>query len=385
MPWIPPPVEVNPDAMISKVLRAMKTKLQTWGPWQPHEGTPEVVLVEEISTETAGIAERFVVAAAEDAIAGIGQTVFKVPPAAAQAATVQVRLAVASPGVVPAGFTVLGTVPNGDQVAFQLDEEVTAAPPHVDVTMTAVLPGAAPNDVPAGELTVATATAIVATAVALTPPVGGVDEETRLEYLDRLIAYITTLRPGGVRGADLALLARSVAGVHRALGVDLYDPAAPMVQSERTATIFPIDADGAPVSEDLADAVRAAVEAAREINFVVHIAAPTYTPVHVEFTAVAETGSDPDTVRAAVIEEISQFLHPSTWGNTTADDQAWEATSSVRYLDASRVAGSAPGVSYLSSFTINGGTTDLPLTGVAALPSSTDDPLAPSTVDGTVE
>lgn len=380
MPWSPLPVETDPDVVTVRILEAMRTALPGW---EPYEGTPEVVLAEEIARESVVLAVT-AQAVMEEAVAGMGQTVFGIPTQPAVAATIPVRLTVSANGVVPAGFTVIGITDAGVEVAFQLAVETPAAVPSVDVTMTAVLPGAAANSVPTGDLTVVTATAVVTSAAALDRASGGVDEETRVQYLNRLTDYLATLRPGGVRAIDLALLARSVPGVHRALGIDLLDPAAPGVSTERTATVFLVDADGLPVDTDVAAEALAKLDESREVNFNIHIGIPTYTPVDVTFEAVAEAGADPTAVRAAVRAAIAAFLSPARWGSVAGDDQAWVNTSKIRYLDLARAAGSADGVAALIDLQIDGGTVDVVLTGPAPLPAPTSDPLAPTTIDGTV-
>ena len=380
MPWTPPPVETDPDAATRRILAALRDKLPGY---ETLDGDPVVALAEEIGRETAVLAQA-TAQLMEEAAAAIGQTVFGLQAQAAHPATVAVRLGVTAAGVVPTLFTVLGVAADGTEVAFQAAEEIDAVPPHVDVEMTAVPAAAVANTVPAGPMRVVTATAIIDTATALAAPAGGADAETRLEYLDRLTSYLSTLRPGGVRATDMAHLARSVPGVHRALGVDLHNPATPGVALERTATVFPVDAAGDPVDSGVAAAVKVTLEAAREVNFFIHVAAPTYTAVDVVFAAVAEPGADPVAVKAAVVDAVTGFLDPAGWGATVADDQAWVNTPAVRYLDLARIAGSAPGVAYLSSLTINGASADLPLSGAAPLPAAVGAPLTPSTVDGTV-
>ena len=66
------------------------------------------------------------------------------------------------------------------------------------------------------------------------------------------------------------------------------------------------------------------------------------------------------------------------------NDQAWTGENTVRYLEAARVAGSAAGVAFISSLTINGAAADFVLPGVAPLPASPTDLLDPSTCTGTV-
>jgi hypothetical protein len=110
---------------------------------------------------------------------------------------------------------------------------------------------------------------------------------------------------------------------------------------------------------------------------------PTYTPVHVVFSGVAETGQDPAVVEASVVEAVSQWLSPARWGAPAGDPSGWVDSPLVRYNDLVRVAGSASGVAYIGSLTINGSADDFALAGPAALPASLDAG-APSTVVGSI-
>lgn len=379
MPWDPPDIPVDPDEVTARILDGLQTKLPGWS---PVEGAPEVALAEEIGRETA-VLNAQTIEVLNLAVAGMGETAFGFPAYLGVVATIDVELVVVSVGdVVPQGFTVVGVNDNGDEVAFELAEETTAPAPTFTVTMRAMSPGDFGNTVPAGALTVVVATASVDSATAVTASADGADPETLEDYLFRLVDYLATLRPGGVRASDLAALARSVPGVYRALGVDLYDPANPGVPAERTATVFPIDQFGAPVSPSVATQVQTVLEASREVNFLIYVNEPTYTPVYVAYEAVAETGADPVVVAAGVESAVIDWL--AAWGTTPNNVEAWEPINVVRHLELARVAGSAPGVAYLSLLTINGLAADLNLPGVAALPASATDPIDPSTVTGTV-
>lgn len=375
----PPPFDDDQDAVTDRILDGLTSRLPGW---EPVEGAPEVALAEEIGRETA-----ITNATARDlvdlAFAGIGETVFGLPALLGAQASMLVELAVGAVGdVVPAGFTVVGTNPDGVQVAFELTEQLVAAAAPVQVTMLARDAGAAGNGVPAGPLVVVTSTATVASATAVTASDGGVDAESLDEYLSRLVDYIATLRPGGVRAEDLATLARNVLGVHRALGVDLYDASTDTSDVERTASVFPIDVDGQPVSAAVKTEVEALLEDVREVNFDVHVADPTYTPVAVTFEAVVEPGADPVAVQAAVHDALAVFLSPATWGASLTDPASWSPVATVRFLDLARVGGSAEGVAYLSDLTLNGGTADVVLPGAAPLPAPlTGD--SPTTITGT--
>lgn len=166
------------------------------------------------------------------------------------------------------------------------------------------------------------------------------------------------------------------------MAVDLYDPATPGVPAERTVTVFPIDEHNAPVSPLVAAQVQAILEQAREVNFVVHVAAPSYTPVEIVYEAIAETGQDPEVVRAGINGALADWL--GAFGSTTDDPQAWNPVSTIRLLELARIAGGATGVAYLASLTINGAAADLELEGVAPLPAPLDDDTDPSTITGTV-
>lgn len=592
-PWEPLPVETDEDAVTDRILDGLATRLPGW---VPVEGAPEVALAEEIGRETAATNDRARVGF-ELAVAGIGETVHGLPVLLGAQATMSTRLTVSGAGaVVPAGFTVVGVSDDGVEVAFELPAEVTSTGVTVDVTMRARDVGELANGVPVGPLTVVTSTSTVVSADALAASTGGVDPESLTAYLSRLVDYVATLRPGGVRGSDLAVLARNVTGVHRALGVDNHDPGlneiqsvavtdatsgtftltfegqttgavaynataatvqaalealsniapgdvmvtggplgtavtveftgalkssnrtqmtatsslvgktaavtidpnatadnevtytavtagaggnairvaytdpaaasaalavsvagnditvalatdaagaitstalqvrdavnahagasglvtaslpgtttgagvvaavaltnlaggadpvitiattregvAPTSTNEKMATVFPVDTTGLPVSASTRATVDAELQAVREVNFIIHVADPTYTPVQVTFTAVAETGADPTAVQANVHAALKNHLDPARWGASDGDPASWAPTNTVRYLDLARVAGSAEGVAYLSALTLNGGTSDVTLPGAAALPA----PLtgnSPSTITGT--
>ena len=378
MTWTSLPLD-DEDEASRRILDALAAKVDGW---EPIEGAFDVALAQEFGRESALLGER-VAELLDLATAGLGAS-FGVPPAEATSAELAVTFTVTAPGVVIPAGVVVGDRTGPEEVAYRLDVEHIAATTTPTLTLTAVVPGAAASTTSGTPLVVATATATVISAIAAGDSTGGVDAEELDVYLTRLSGYLSTLRPGGVTGEDMAALARSVPGVQRALGLDLYDPDSPGVQSERTVTVVPIDAAGQPVDAGVADEVQAQLEAAREVNFVVHTAAPTYTPVDVVFSAVAETGADPVAVKAAVVAAVTDWLAPARWGSTLADPRAWAKTSTVRYLDVVRVAGTAPGVAYLDSLTIDGDTVAVTLSGAAPLPAPMDDTLAPSTVDGTV-
>lgn len=380
MAWEPPPIETDPDAVTGRILDAIAEAITGW---EPHEGAVDVALAEEIGRETAATNAR-AVEVIELAVAGFGETAFGITARQGERATMTAQLTVTEVGaVVPAGLVVVGVNPAGVEVAFETLEAVVAADPEVAVQVQAVDVGAAYNGVAAGPLVVATATATVISAETAAGSSGGLDAETLTDYLTRLVDYLSVLRPGGVRAADLVVLARTVAGVHRAVAADLYDPAAPGTPAERTVTVFPVDVAGAPVTVQVAADLTAVLEAAREVNFVVHVEDPTYTQITVVFDVVATIGADTSLVHDNVVAALTEHLDPATWGTTPGDPRAWVETTTVRYLELVTIAGSVPGVDFVDSLTLNAGTVDVVMDGPAALPA----PLtggSPSSITGTV-
>lgn len=379
MPWDPPDIETDQDAVTGRILDNLADRLPGW---EPVEGAPEVALAEELGREGALLALQLV-EFMNLAAAAFGETVFGFPSYQGAHAELNVQLTLTTAAeVIPAGFTVVGVNPNGDEVAFELPEALTPGSTTPLVVMRAIESGTAANGVPLGPLTVVTATATVTTAEVAAPSTGGADPEDVTDYLSRVTDYLATLRPGGVLGSDLAALARSVPGVYRALGVDLHDPTTPGVPTERTVTVYPVDETGAPVSADDAAAVLALLQDAREVNFRIFVDQPTYTPVAVVYAAVAEAGYLPTQVQAAADAAVLEWL--AGFGATTDDPTSWLPVDTVRYLDLARVIGTVPGVAFVSSVTINGTAADVTLPGPAPLPALATDPVSPSTVAGTV-
>lgn len=116
MPWEPLPLETDPDAVTARILAGLAARMPGW---TAYEGAPEVALAEEVGRETALLAARFV-EFVDLAVAGIGATVYGLPPIVATPATLLVDVTVTAPGdVIPDGLTVIGTTIDGHRVAYQ--------------------------------------------------------------------------------------------------------------------------------------------------------------------------------------------------------------------------------------------------------------------------
>lgn len=375
MPWVPPELPDDPDAIAQAILDGLQDRVPDW---IPNDGDPLVALASELGREIADLGV-IALAAIETAVAGFGETVFGVAQLQAAPAEQRVELTLSAADTLTPDFVVVGTTSAGVEVSLQLEAAIALPLGPTEVTMYAITPGADGNGIPLGPLDIATATASVVSAVAVTAPSeGGRDDETLDAYLDRLADTTATLRFGGVTGPDLAALARGVSGVHRAYGVDLYDPAIPGTPQERTATVFPIDELGQPVSAGVKANLANYLASLREVNFVVKVADPGYTAITVAYTVVGETGTTPSALQTEINVTLGAYLSPAVWGSTDADPQAWTPSPKVRHLDIARVIGSVPGVAYISALTLNGGTADITLATPVGLPA------ANATINGTV-
>lgn len=399
MPWEDIELDVDEDELIQQVLDGIGDRIEGW---EANEGAPEVALGEEVGVLAAWINAR-IVEAQRLAIAGIGETYFQIVARTASYAVIPdaaIHLfveyhpsegdhpATISRDVsIPAGFTIVA-----DGVAFQTAEDIVGPVTFDDstdgfgkyeatlhVAMTATAPGTAGNVAELTPVTIISSARYVTAMTIVEDAAGGSDEESLTDYLTRVTDYLSTLRPGGVLAADLAALARTVSGVHRAIGMDLYDPAEEDPQ-ERTATVIAIDAAGDPVDGVAADELQEVLEASREVNFNIILAEPTYTGVDIVVEVDAAAGIDHGDLEDQLTAAIGQLISPAGWGSSTDDPRAWAERTVLRPLDVAAVVGQVPGVLSIEDVTINGAGTAVTLPGPAALPSALDATTDPSTI-----
>lgn len=391
MAYDPPDVDTDEDAVAERILGNLVDNLDGF---VPVEGDPLVALAEELGRENADT-NLLTTTALATAWAGVGETVYQVAPIEATYATlpdVELTFTPVAPGpaglaasTVPAGFTIV-VDDGGDGVAYQLLADVTpTSTDPIHVSMQAVEPGTQGNlailpEAPP-DAQIITSSLAVSSATVLASAAGGLDAETLTAYLERLTDYVSLLRPGGVTGNDLAALARTVPGVHRAVGIDLYDATAGTYGHERTATVVAIDTLGYPFSSDELQAV---LEAAREVNFVIYQGEPTFTPVTIEVQVHARPDADADDVHAQVVAAVTAYISPAVWGSTDYAPSSWTERTTLRIFDVISAILTVPGVALIDSVAINGGTEDVTLAGPAALITGVDADTDPSTVTVTV-
>lgn len=143
--------------------------------------------------------------------------------------------------------------------------------------------------------------------------------------------------------------------------------------NERTVTTAITLADGTSTNSDTKTAVQAFLASFRELNFVVDVIDPTYTPVYVTVSVHLFSGFDPTSTQTAIQTAIINFLSPNTFGLPPfGNQQAWlagtviyaselesviqnAASGAVQYIaDGSLKIGTAPSPTSTSSLTIPG-------------------------------
>lgn len=368
MAYIDLPIETDADVMKDDAVASLQDAIPEY---DPAAGNLETILLEvvaEMSAEQAEVASEVPSAVfrkfgAElvgldpiDGVAAIGSTTWTMTDTSGH--------------VIPAGtfLSITG-------IAFQTSEEVTigVGESTATIAIVAVDPGTDGNDL-TGDVDLVDTLAFVDSVVLIGSTSGGVDAETDDEYLDRLATELQLMAPRPIVPVDFEVLARRIAGVDRAVAIDGYNPDDDTYDNERMIAVAAVDEDGAAVGSTVKDAIEAYLTSLREVNFVVNMIDPTETAIDVTATVTLLPGFDSATVLSIVEGALTNFLDPANWGRMTSGDgrfdRPWVNTPTVGYLNVARVILGVEGVAFIDSLTVEGGTTDVALTGAAPLTSA---------------
>jgi hypothetical protein len=358
----------DPDQIL---LRMLQQFAATVPGWVPREGHPEVALLEAAANMAAE--DRALIASVSAAVFGhFGESLILLPRLRGTAATATAvfNLADANGHTIPAGTQLLWddgagggmTLTTVDDVIVPVGQSVAAA-----VAVTADTLGSDGNRITTGPVQVVDALSFVSTAALTIGAAGGVDDETDSDYLDRLAEYLTHFGATAVTAADFAALARNIPGVDRAIAIDGWQVAGDTLGNEKTVGVVVVDAAGQALSAATKTAVDAYLQSLREINFLITVTDPTYTTLTVVFTATARPGRNAADVKANAEAAALAYLSPATWG-TDAGAHTWNLDNVVSYLTLAGEIRAADGVDRLTALTVNGGTSDVTLTGRVGLP-----------------
>lgn len=361
-------VESNPDSLIQETLEALIAGRPGFVPKEAHL---EVWLLEVVSRMTAET--RYMFNLVPDAIFRyFGKSLVSLAPVdGSPAEALTTWTMINSTGyTIPAGTRVAYRVAGDELVVFKTVENHVVAPGATSlagVAIEALEVGTYANGLAASGLELVDALAYVSSVVATTATSNGVDPEEDAEYLSRLKDEMRLLTPRFVLAADAEVLARRITGVHRALGIDNYNPVGATYGNEKMMTLAVVGADGLALSAPIKAEVEAYLESLRELNFVIHVVDPNYTTINVVFTVVVNSGFDLVDVDARTTQAVTDYLSPASWAGGDQDPPVWRNEGAVRYLEVAEVLNRVEGVHYVSALTINGSSANVTLTGVAPL------------------
>ena len=371
MGYVTYPVDRGPDQILDDII----TRLQDLHPgWEPHRADLVTMLAESVAFVTSMVLG--VVSDTRDSLyRRAGLAIFGVPeiPAAPAVAVTTWTVQDTSGYAIPQGTEVGYLTSTGDTMIFRTTADVVipagqSAASGVEVT--AITPGSQGNGL-TGPVLVSSTTPWVTGITQAFPTSGGEDGETDEEYLARLPREIEVQRTP-VRERDFQAVAMRIPGVGRAVAIDGWNTVSDTLGNEKTVGVVVATTDGLACSTDVKAAVKTAIEAVREVNFIVGVTDPAFTSVTVTYAATAYPGFTTADVKARVDAAILAFLSPATWGMPTweaaLDGGQWLNEPVVRVNDVVAVIDSVQGVRAVTAVQINGGG-DLTMAGRVPLPS----------------
>lgn len=350
---------------------------EVWPDWEPREGNFSTWLI-TVCARMVGEAIDLAQDVPAEIVKYLGATLFGIQPIAATAATADTTWTITdTDGItIPAGTLVAVPTPDGSTAAFETQGETTIAFGGNTATNIALISLQTGEDMSGLGGVGVEATLIsgegfdnerVGTIMLQGVTQGGNDAELDTDYLDRFSARLTLMAPRPVLARDFALMAVDIAaqqGVSvRAVALDNYDPGPPeSFTAEKAVAVAVVDdATGLDVALGIRDAISAALEAYREVNFKVSVLNPNRTTVDVTFTGVAEPGAIPADVEAAAEAAVAEMFNPATWGQPRNNlERSWVNQPYIRRQDISTVLNDVPGFDHWDTLTVgvNGGVQD---------------------------
>lgn len=230
------PIETDPDVLSADALDALVARYPGFSPKEAHLEVWVTEVCARMNAETRDVA-RLV---PDSIFQYFGESLVNVAPVLAVSATALTNWTMQD----SAGYTVeQGTVVAyrvaGDRlVPFSTLQTIAVLPGAtvaLGVAIQALEPGASSNALGPAGLELVDSLAFVSSITAVGATSGGVDAETDPEYLGRLRDELTLLTPRFVLASDAAVLARRIAGVHRAIGIDNYQSERIVATASRTS------------------------------------------------------------------------------------------------------------------------------------------------------
>jgi hypothetical protein len=341
--YVNPPLETDPTAIGDEQVAEVQARIPDW-----EASTADLATILIYASAVMHADTREVMSAVFSSIfRWYGAQLAGIPPIDdASASVASTWAAIDAQGYTIEAGTTVGIRAAGDElVLFDVEADVTIAPGDTataagEVLLTAQDGGSAGSGLggPGVLAEVVDSLTWVDTVTLVGATSGGEDAETDEEYLNRLATELQLQSPRPILPRDFAVLYQRLAGVDRALAIDLYKPADQPNPGDpedtnrpRSVTIVGIDEDGEPVSPTIRAAAVTMLEAMREATFEVWAMDPTYTTVDVDFAATAYPEWDAAQVEADAITAVQDYLSPASWGQPRfTDDRQWMVDDEVR-------------------------------------------------------
>jgi len=223
--YIEIPIETDPELLAQEAFDFLQARISGW---VPNDANLETIMIEAMSLMTAE-ARDVASAVPTDVFRYYGELVGIEPQEATHAvSTVDFALIDNLGYTIPAG-TQIGIRTSGDNlVPFQVTADTVIAPGSttaLDVPIQAVEPGVESSGLPdTSPVELIDILDFIDTITLNAETTGGIDAELTEDYLNRLRLRLRLLAPRPILANDFAIFAQDIAGVERAIALDMYEP-----------------------------------------------------------------------------------------------------------------------------------------------------------------
>jgi hypothetical protein len=386
--YIIDPIETDPDVLELAAYSRLQSRWPSWTPSNNNLETWQISVLARMVAEAMDVASDVPPAIFKF----LGQSIFGVPPIAATAARVATTWVVTDNvggRTILADWLVTIDDPVNGPAVFRVVADVVMPDGNLstgvgEVILEATDEGENSNELGGlGELATQYDPAIswVSSITMTSATGGGADEEDDDTYLNRLSRRLTLLTPRPILARDYEILSVDIAAQNgvdvRALAIDGYNPGDGTFNNERMVALYLINAEtGANVTAPIKGAVDVALQAQREVNFIVTVNDPTRTTVDVTFAGKCLAGYVPADVEAAAEAAVTDYLQPQNYGRPVDEGASslttWVNKAILYHQDIGTILNTTPGFDRWTTLTIglNGGgqsATDQTLAGAAPI------------------
>jgi hypothetical protein len=260
--------------------------------------------------------------------------------------------------VVPAGTRMFYSDNTGTLLVFQTNEDVTLNDGLVDgkatgaVAITGTNAAETYNGLSIGtSLTLLSPTAFIASIVLTQAVSDGATAETDSDYFNRGMLRLNRLTEALVRPEQFNnYVLEQFGDVKRAFAVDnmaitvVDDEIVEVPDSAGHVAIYVLAADGALVSEAMADDIHDSVQDLAQVNLEIHVTDAVRPEVDVVAEVAVSLGYSSLAVQAACEAAITEFFNPNTS----------EFRTRIRLFQLATLLDNVPGVEYVSSISLTG-------------------------------